>query len=119
MYMVHWYSKCTAIGLLTTTMQFNWVKEVDNTASVQWGLAVCFNEFFISHHVRSVYHNLKSKSNLSSLVLHLNTEALFGIFLSWGKPLINICTFEIIFEITVDNDCVIFEILKWDKNFQH
>ena len=57
--MVHWHSECIAIGVLTTTWhcnwpQFNWVKEVDNTASVQWSLTVCFGEVLTSQHVRSV-----------------------------------------------------------------
>ena len=45
MHVVHWHSECIAISLLTTTRhcnwpQFNWVKEIDNKVSVQWGLTV-------------------------------------------------------------------------------
>ena len=63
--MVHWYSEEITTGLLTAMMQCNWpqfslVKVVDNTANVQWGLTVCFDEVFTPQHVRSVYHNLKT-----------------------------------------------------------
>ena len=40
-------------GNISTTwhcnwQQFNWVKEVGNTASIQWSLIVCFDEMFTS-----------------------------------------------------------------------
>ena len=43
---------------------------------------MCFDEVFTPRHVKSVYRNFKSVSNLSSLVLHLNTEDLIEIFLA-------------------------------------
>ena len=53
-----------AIGLLTTKIhfiwpQFNWVKEVDNTASAQRSLIVFFDNFIVSQHTTSVYCILK------------------------------------------------------------
>ena len=61
----HWHSKCITIGLLTTTMhcnwpQFNWIKEVNNTAPVQWDMTLCFDEVSTSQHIRNVYCKLQA-----------------------------------------------------------
>ena len=53
-----WHSECIAIVLFTTIMHcdlplFNWVKEVENTHSVQWSVTLCLTKSL--RHVRSVY----------------------------------------------------------------
>ena len=88
MYIVHWHSECIVTGLLTTIMHCNWPQfNVGNTASVQWSL--CFDEVFMSQHVRSVYHNLKLEHILLKLLL------LQGSFFSkWSRAFIELSEFS-------------------------
>ena len=84
---------CIAIGILTITWhcnwpQFNWVKETDNTASVQWGLTVCFGHVFTSQYVTSVYSNL----NAQVITTNVRTRpedgsGVFFLFTFWDRAL--------------------------------
>ena len=47
--------------------QLNWVKEVDNTVSIQWSQTLCFDEVFTSQQIRRVYCNLKKEESVYML----------------------------------------------------